>query len=126
MIQHLALVAFGGAVGSVIRFLTAALFNPTTGGGVFPYGTLAVNIVGSLLAGLLAGYSARIGGCSPEVRALFFSGFLGGLTTFSAFGVETVVMIKDGYHFSAALYITLSCVVGVLAAFAGFSWSAAS
>jgi CrcB protein len=125
MIQHVGLVALGGAVGSVVRFLVSSLLNPSPGEGVFPYGTFAVNIVGALLAGILAGYSARIGGCSPEVRALLFSGVLGGLTTFSAFGVETVVMIKDGNHFSAALYVTLSLIVGMLVAFTGFTWSAA-
>jgi CrcB protein len=126
MVQHVALVALGGAVGSVIRFVASSLFNPTPGGGVLPGGTFAVNVVGSLLAGLVAGYSARIGGCSPEVRAFFLSGVLGGLTTFSTFGVETVVMVKDGNHVFAALYVAVTVVAGVLAAFVGFGWSATS
>lgn len=105
------LVASGGALGALLRFgcvsLTARAFGPG-----FPLGTLAVNAVGCLAAGLLAAWlEAR--GESPQLRAFAAVGLLGGFTTFSAFGVETVTLLREGRSAAALGYVALSLAFGL-------------
>jgi CrcB protein len=107
----LLLVALGGAAGSVLRHLISLLAAAHLGTG-FPYGTLAVNVLGSALIGIAAGL-----GVSGEVRLLLVTGVLGGFTTFSAFSLETGVLYERT-PLLAALYVALSLALG-LAAFAG-------
>ena len=116
MIRNLLLVALGGAVGSVLRYL---LSNMNTS---FPWGTFAVNILGSLLIGLLVGLVGR-GVLSPEMKLLLVTGFCGGFTTFSTFANESFSMMRTGDVLLSALYIGVSVVVGVLAVYAGMHWA---
>ena len=111
-------VALGGALGAVGRYWLCAYVVPVSGG-QFPWGTLFVNMVGCLLIGLL--YSV-VCGLAPEKipltpywRAFLTTGFLGGLTTFSAFSLEAVVLWQQG-HPAAALTYIVSSLVGCLAA----------
>lgn len=118
MIQLL-LVMAGGAIGSAARFLVgrAALARL---GPDFPYGTLAVNLIGGLGMGLLVGVLARTN-AGDNWRLLLGVGVLGGFTTFSAFSLDVVTLIERG-SIGVALGYALASVVGaVLALFAGLS-----
>ncbi|AXQ29150.1 fluoride efflux transporter CrcB [Solimonas sp. K1W22B-7] len=94
-------VLLGGGVGSVCRYGVVRLAT-AAGATLFPWGTLAVNVVGSLLAGVAYALLAERMNAAPEWRALAMAGFLGGFTTFSAFSLETVRLAEDG-HVAAAL-----------------------
>lgn len=108
------LVALGGALGSVLRHLVS-VFAATQLGTAFPYGTLAVNVVGSALIGLAAGL-----GLSGEARLFLVTGLLGGFTTFSAFSLETGALFERSPAL-AMLYVIASVGLG-LAAFAIVFW----
>ena len=108
------LVALGGALGSVLRYGVGVYATAALGGG-FPWGTLAVNIIGSASIGLLGGL-----GVSGDLRLLLVTGVLGGFTTFSAFSLETGLLFQRGWWW-AALYVGASLGLG-LAAFALCFW----
>ena len=109
------LVAIGGAVGSVARYKLGALILHQTVTWKFPAGTFVVNVLGCLVAGLLVGLGERHDFLTAEARLLLFTGFLGGFTTFSAFGVETAALIQRGEFAVAASYIILSVLCGIAA-----------
>lgn len=115
-------VAAGGALGSMGRYAMmsglGAWFGPAT---AFPYGTLAVNLLGSLVMGMLVEASALIWSPSPELRAFLAIGVLGGFTTFSTFSLDVVVLLKSGNHMAAFVYVATSFVLGVAALFAGMA-----
>lgn len=90
-------MAAGGAVGSVCRYLLSSVHMAS-----FPWGTLTVNVLGSLLIGLLAGLSGR-GLLSPELKLLLVTGFCGGFTTFSTFANESFGMMKAGEVLTASV-----------------------
>lgn len=117
------LVAVGGAVGSLLRFWMSGAAQrsvPATGEwSAFPAGTLAVNVLGCLLAGALAEIGERHGPLSNETRALLMVGFLGGFTTFSAFANETVAVWRSGAVAVAAANVVLSVLICVAAVVAG-------
>lgn len=110
-------VAIGGAAGAALRYqmgraMTAWLGAPAMG--VFPWATLAVNTLGSLLMGVLAGWLTRSGaGDSEQLRLLLGVGLLGGFTTFSAFSFELVTLIQRGQLLIALLYVLLSVALGI-------------
>ncbi len=105
------LIALGGAVGSVLRYLVSSS-TYTLFGRDFPYGTLMVNVVGSLLIGFLSVlFLDRFANIAAELRSLLIIGFLGGFTTFSSFSVETLNLFENGEVTRAMLNIGLS--VGV-------------
>ena len=109
------LVALGGAVGSVARFKASGFVLQHTIDWKFPAGTFVVNVAGCLAAGLLAGYAEKYSYFSVEARLLLFTGFLGGFTTFSAFGLETMHLLRRGDVAVAGLNIVFSVVAGLLA-----------
>ena len=113
MIRNILLVALGGAFGSVGRYLVSKCVTSA-----FPWGTLTVNIVGSLIIGILTGMVAK--GClSAEMKLLLVTGFCGGFTTFSTFANESFSMVKAGDALLAAVYVGASVAIGILAVFAG-------
>lgn len=115
------LVAVGSALGGVLRYFAPCWIGASRG---FPWATLAVNVVGSLLIGLLSGVLARHGGSSAEsIRAFAVVGFCGGFTTFSTFSNETFRLIENGQWLSAAAYAGLSLVAGLVAVFLGAALS---
>ena len=109
----LLLVMMGGAIGSGLRHLVGRLVLAHYGAG-FPWGTLAVNLIGGACMGLLAGLLVRTGAGEP-VRLLLGVGVLGGFTTFSAFSLDTVLMLQRGEAGLAVAYV-LASVCGALAA----------
>jgi len=117
MLQIL-LVALGGAVGSVCRYLVGVgalrLMGPS-----FPWGTLAVNVAGSFAIGILAELIVARFGASAELRLLLITGFLGGFTTFSAFALAAVTLFERGASLAAATYLILSIGASIAAAIAG-------
>ena len=109
-------VALGGAIGSVVRYQAGRWITHWLGVQAvtqFPWATLAVNALGSVLMGLLAGWLARHGPGGEELRLLLGVGMLGGFTTFSAFSLEMVLLIQRGQLGYAALYLALSVALGV-------------
>jgi CrcB protein len=114
------LVACGGAIGSVLRFLFAGLAHAFAPGLLFPIGTLAVNVIGSLAIGLIGGIAETRAFLVPELRVFVFSGLLGGFTTFSAFAWETLGMAVDGAWLKAALNVGAQLVLGFSAAAAAY------
>jgi len=112
------LVAAGGALGSMARYQIGAWVLARTESWAFPLGTFIVNVLGCLIAGVLIGVAEYRNFLTLELRLLIFTGFLGGFTTFSAFGVETVALIERGAYGVAAGYAVSSVVIGVGALFA--------
>jgi fluoride exporter len=117
--KALLLVALGGAIGSVARYSLSGLVLRHTIDWRFPAGTFAVNVLGCLAAGALAGLAEKHGMFSPEARLLLFTGLLGGFTTFSAFGLETMHLMKRGEFGVAAANVLLSVAIGLLALWIG-------
>ncbi|MBL1264210.1 fluoride efflux transporter CrcB [Candidatus Methylomicrobium oryzae] len=117
--NQLIVIAFGGAFGSVARFLVSSGVYQWLGRG-FPYGTLAVNVIGSFLIGLLAeALILQRVTFALEYRAAILVGFLGGFTTFSSFSLETLYLIEQGAISKAAANIALSVAACLLAVWIG-------
>ncbi|SFS69851.1 fluoride efflux transporter CrcB [Brevundimonas viscosa] len=113
---RLLIVAAGGALGAVARYGVGRLL-PASG---WPWPTLTVNVVGGLLMGLLAGWLAFRGGGQGETIRLFAAvGLLGGFTTFSAFSLETALMIEKRQFALASGYVAASVVLSIAALFLG-------
>lgn len=119
MLRIILLVGFGGFAGSVLRYLASSsvqkLFLLS-----FPFGTLFVNVVGSLIIGFLFGLGERGNILSPEARLFFATGFCGGFTTFSTFSLESLSLLRDGQWLFFLLYAVGSVLLGLLFVFMGF------
>lgn len=119
----LLMVGAGGFVGSIGRYLIGIGSQRITALPGFPHGTLIVNILGCLAIGLLAGFvETRPGGVSDEMRLFLFVGILGGFTTFSAFGLDSIQLMRDHSTGLALLNVVLQVVVGLLAVWGGLEW----
>ncbi len=119
LMQKLLLIGTGGFFGSVLRYLISGWVSTLMNQPVFPYGTLAVNTAGCLLIGFLGGLSETRQLFTPEARIFLFIGLLGGFTTFSTFGYETVTLLRSGQLFSTFLNIGLHLALGLAAVIAG-------
>jgi crcB protein len=117
MTQLLAIAA-GGSIGAVMRFIVSTGIYSWLGRG-FPYGTIVVNVLGSLLMGLLYELFLQRLSVSSEVRAILLVGFLGAFTTFSTFSLETVNLIEQGDLLKAMANVFASVILCVLAAWIG-------
>jgi CrcB protein len=109
-------IALGGALGSVVRYLLGTLIAARTSG--FPWGTLVINVTGSLLLGFFFRSSA-LALQPPALRAALTVGFCGGYTTFSTFSYETLALVQAGSYARAGAYVVGSVVLSVSAAVAG-------
>ena len=115
------LVALGGAIGSVARYKLSGYVLHQTIDWRFPAGTFAVNVLGCLVAGVLAALAEKQNLLSPDARLLLFTGLLGGFTTFSAFGLETMFLLKRGEVGIAAANVVLSVLAGLAALWIGMA-----
>jgi CrcB protein len=116
---NLLLVALGGAVGSVGRYVLNDRFRALLGAG-WPSGIFTINVLGGFLMGCIVGFLAHRGGADQEKwRVLVAVGVLGGFTTFSAFSLDVALMIERRAYGQAAAYSSASVVVSVVALFAG-------
>lgn len=114
-------IAGGGAVGAVARHALASLVTARWGTWtVFPAGTFVVNLLGCFIAGMVFATALRIP-MSVELRALLSVGLLGGFTTFSAFGIETFVLLQNGNTATALVYVLASMTVTGFAVWAGYT-----
>jgi len=109
------LVGSGGFLGALTRYYSGAFVLHHFGETRFPFATFFVNVLGCLLIGLSVSASARFGMLSSELRLLCVTGFLGSFTTFSAFGLETVYLLKRGDYVFAAANVVLSLSIGLAA-----------
>ena len=118
-------IGLGGFVGALARYglirFVHRLVPPTT----FPYGTLAVNLVGCLIIGFLTGLADSRQLFAPEVRAFALVGLLGGFTTFSTFGYETLVLIRHDAWLQATANVGVHVVVGLVLVWVGYTVSGA-
>ncbi len=115
-------VALGGAIGSVLRYQLGRGMTHWLGAQavtVFPWATLAVNLLGSFAMGLLAGFLARHGQGGEQWRLLLGVGLLGGFTTFSAFSLELMVLAERGQAAQAFIYAAVSVLAGLSALYIG-------
>ncbi len=119
MLQTL-LAGLGGFIGSILRYLTGMMVYRLFDYPTFPYGTLIVNLVGCFVIGTLSGLAETRDAFTPELRIFVFIGILGGFTTFSSFGYDTIGLLRAGSYLYAFLNVFIQVVVGLLAVWAGF------
>lgn len=115
----LALIA-GGSIGTLLRFWLASGTNRLSAVG-FPTGTLLVNLIGCMVIGILAGLNHE-NSWSETTRLFLFTGLLGGFTTFSSFGLETIQFLNSGQTIQAISYILISNFGGIGLAYAAYAF----
>jgi len=115
--KYALLVFVGGGLGSVARYFISKWLNNIES--AVPYGTLTVNVVGSLLIGVVIGYFIEGSDISEEQTLLLATGFCGGFTTFSAFAYEHHLFLKNGDYLNFATYTLGSLILGIAAIFMG-------
>lgn len=117
--KNILLVGLGGVVGSIARYKLGGWLLHMTAQERFPFSTFAVNVFGCLVVGVLAGLAERYELFGPGTRLFLFTGLLGGFTTFSAFGLETMFLLRRGEPWVAATYVGASVVLGIGAVWLG-------
>lgn len=117
--MNVLLVALGGAVGSVLRYLVTLIVARATPP-TFPFGTFVVNLSGCIALGLLVGAAEQRALLSTGSRALLMVGVLGGFTTFSTFALENVVLLRSGDLLFAALNLCGQVCGGIVSLWAGY------
>ncbi len=118
MLRTLLLVALGGSIGSILRFLFSVLIQKYYTA-VFPLATFLTNIIGCLLIGVFMGYLEKNQLMNTNLKWLLLTGFCGGFTTFSAFGYENIHLLKTGNISLAFLYIGGSIILGLCSVWLG-------
>src|SRR3954467_12006480 len=118
--MHYVLVFIGGGLGSTLRHIVNVLVARVLGT-AFPYHTFIINITGSTIMGLIAGYLAFKGDAAQPWRLLVMTGILGGYTTFSAFSLDAGLLYERGELGLAALYVLGSVALSIIGLFAGLA-----
>ena len=117
--NHYLAVAIGGCLGSIARYWLSGVVQRYANG-EFPYGTLAVNVLGCLVIGYVVGLVEYRQLFGPNVRLFLTVGILGGFTTFSTFGYETFALLRDKQHLLALGNVAANVLIGVVAVMAGW------
>lgn len=117
----LLLIGAGGFIGSVLRYLLSGAAQTMSQSIMFPYGTLTVNMLGCLCIGVLAELSENRGLLNADTKAFVIVGILGGFTTFSAFGNETLSLIRSGEPSLALMNVGAHIVLGLGAVWLGYT-----
>src|SRR5574340_781897 len=119
MSRLLLFVGFGGFAGAILRYVLSGYVQQAARSAAFPYGTLVVNVVGCVVIGLLSQLAESRGLLVADTRALLLPGFLGGFTTFSTFGNETMNLFRDGEMPIALANTAANVLLGLGAVWAG-------
>lgn len=118
MVKQMLLVFLGGGMGCTLRYLISKIgFLQKES---FPFATLTVNLIGCLLIGLLMGWSLKNQPLQNNLVLFLVTGFCGGFTTFSAFSLENLALLKAGHVFLFLTYVFISVFIGLLLTFLGF------
>lgn len=120
MFKTLVIIGIGGSLGSISRYLTSILIERYYTS-FFPWATLIVNILGCFLIGLAIGYLEKHQMTNDNIKWFFVTGFCGGFTTFSAFGVENIRLFQNGNFPMAVLYIGSSVILGLASVWLGLA-----
>ncbi|MCP4151355.1 MAG: fluoride efflux transporter CrcB [bacterium] len=118
LIKELSIVGMGGFMGAILRYLVSGWAQTLSKSG-FPFGTLAVNLIGSFVLGFVTGLSRHVI-ISPEIRMLVGIGMLGAFTTFSTFSYETMMLLREGAFLNAFLNIGVSLLAGLILVYLGY------
>lgn len=118
--NNILLVALGGAIGSVCRYLVG-IWALRQFGTAFPWGTLTVNVVGSFAIGFMAELIMRRFDMSTDLRLFIITGILGGFTTFSAFSLDVISLLERGATVAGAAYLVASVAISLGAVFGGLA-----
>ncbi|MEW6093345.1 MAG: fluoride efflux transporter CrcB [Chloroflexota bacterium] len=113
------LIGVGGFIGSISRYLLGGYVQEVSNSSGFPYGTMAVNLMGCFMIGLLSQLAESRGVFPSEIRSLIFIGVLGGFTTFSSFGNETMNLFRGGQMLSALGNISANVILGLFLVWLG-------
>ena len=116
---NILLVGIGGFVGSVMRYLASGYVQQAAKSVDFPYGTLAVNVIGCFVIGFLSQLAEGRGVFTSESRLFVFTGILGGFTTFSSFGNETMNLVRDSQMMNAFTNVGANVIIGLFAVWLG-------
>ena len=116
MVKSFLLVGLGGSIGAMLRYLIVSMWKTEN----FPYNTFLVNIIGSLLIGIVFAMSEKTDIINENLKLFLATGICGGFTTFSTFSAENFQLIKSGEYTIAALYIFASVAFCIAATFIGF------
>ena len=121
--RQIIIIGLGGATGAILRYLVSGWIQRLSDTPLFPYGTLGVNVLGCLAIGLLGGWADNAEMFSPSARLFLLIGLLGGFTTFSTFGYETMALLRDKAAFAAMMYVGLHLLLGFAAVAVGYGLS---
>jgi CrcB protein len=116
---HVFLVGLGGCLGAISRYMLGSWVIHHAADWRFPLATFVVNVTGCLVAGILTGLIQKFELLTPDARLFLFTGILGGFTTFSAFGLETMMLLQRHELNTACSYVVLSVLCGLLAFWTG-------
>jgi len=120
-LTNLLLIGSAGFIGAILRYSLSGLVHGYIPASSFPYGTLAVNLVGCFLIGSVIGFFETRQIFNPELRLFLLIGLLGSFTTFSTFSYETFAMLHDGENIRALINIGSNIVVGITLVWLGYT-----
>jgi CrcB protein len=119
----LLLVGTGGGLGSILRYLASLWVHRSLDNPWFPYGTLLVNVLGSLAIGFLAGLAENRSVFTSEARLFILIGLLGGFTTFSSFALETFSLARNAQFLAALANVTAQLILGLVGVWLGYAFA---